>query len=355
MELFIYQSGLQKTRTRNFIIVTFIGILGIIGWISYGNYSFNKQNLLIMQYELDLQEFKRFLFYHNKLYRSAEEFSYRFQVFQDNIALIRSHNSLGSSVILSANKFADLTHEEFKDKYTQVINKAPKEPTEIYSGDSVPPAVDWRDLGAVTDVENQTPYCKASWAFASVGAIEGIWQISKNPLIDLSVQQILDCQESTGSHGCEGGNDDDAFLYAMDNGLTSDIIYPYIHTNETCKAVAPNQIITKISNYTDITPRDGGSIVAAVSIQPVVAGVESDQYVWQFYQQGIITKFCGQVPNHYILIVGYNLTDNSYVCKNSWGSDWGESGYVRINIGTGGGPGTCGIQTLISYPNITNT
>jgi hypothetical protein len=60
--------------------------------------------------------------------------------------------------------------------------------------------------------------------------------------------------------------------------------------------------------------------------------------------------------NHAVLIVGYGVADNGtpyWLVKNTYGTNWGEKGYVRIKRQPGStGPGICGIQKLASYPNI---
>lgn len=74
-------------------------------------------------------------------------------------------------------------------------------------------------------------------------------------------------------------------------------------------------------------------------------GVAANSDIFQFYKSGIITSSdCGNVLNHALLIVGF--TGNYWIAKNSWGTSWGEDGYVKIGR-SNGGPGICGIA---SYP-----
>ena len=194
--------------------------------------------------------------------------------------------------------------------------------------------------------------CNADWAIAVVGSIEGaIVAKSLLSLVDLSVQEILDCISTGQDHGCGGGIPDDAFEFVISSGLTTDNIYPFTGVNQTCNTQLVAQNVTRIKTYLPvISANDPLSLITAVADQPVVAGVDVSGYVWQFYYTGVINQFCGTDINHYALIVGYNLTaiPPYYIVKNSWGQDWGESGYVRIGIY--GGVGICGIQQLCSYP-----
>ena len=100
----------------------------------------------------------------------------------------------------------------------------------------------------------------------------------------------------------------------------------------------------------DIPYGESGLLINAIAASPVIAEVGVQNYVWQFYFSGVITGFCGNDISHFVLIVGYDTTSSPeyYIVKNSWGQDWGESGYVRISISTG--VGTCGIQSVPAYP-----
>jgi KDEL-tailed cysteine endopeptidase len=51
-----------------------------------------------------------------------------------------------------------------------------------------------------------------------------------------------------------------------------------------------------------------------------------------FYRSGILNE-CGAVINHSLQLVGL-MSDSSgsyYIGKNSWGSQWGDQGYIYIN------------------------
>lgn len=67
------------------------------------------------------------------------------------------------------------------------------------------------------------------------------------------------------------------------------------------------------------------------------------------YTSGIIsTADCGTNVDHSLMAVGYG--SNYYIVKNSWGTEWGDAGYVKI--GTGDGKGICGINQYVAYPNL---
>ena len=331
--------------------ITVIGMLLV--YIAYQS----KTSEQIYQNNLDYQEFLKFTNTFNKNYEPTEHLL-RFQIFNSNLKTIHTFNTITKDFKLASNKFADLTLQEFTDFYSMPpipLKKYPNiDPYFFSSFPLSPTAQDWRDEGAVTDVMNQGPDCKSSWAIAAVGAIESaLVAQALLPLADLSVQQILDCDTGSGDHGCVGGLIDDAYLFAETNGLTTDVIYPYVGNNQTCKQVFANQTVTNITSFFDVLSFQSSYLITAVARTPCSSGVEVHNYVWQFYYSGIITGFCGNNITHYVLVVGYNQTATTpyYIAKNSWGPEWGESGYVRLQIT--GGAGMCGIQSLSSYPIVT--
>lgn len=305
--------------------------------------------------ELSLAEFEKFVMLHNRAYSGSEK-EYRFQVFKSNSALIREINAQDLDFKLGVNLFADLTHDEFAEMqgHTTRVKEYGRRANvrEDFNLQATPTDWDWRDKGAVSDVMNQGN-CKGSWAIASAGAVEGA-RVSQGltSLIELSTQEILDCANGSSDHGCNGGLVDDAFFYVQQSGLTSDLIYPYTGTNQTCNSAAASQSVIQIHGFYDVPANDITNLITAVAYTPVVAHVEADGYVWQFYTTGVINKYCSNNVKHSVLVVGYSQSSTPpyYIVKNSWGQQWGESGYVRI--GLFGGPGICGIQSLSSYPTL---
>lgn len=73
-----------------------------------------------------------------------------------------------------------------------------------------------------------------------------------------------------------------------------------------------------------------------------------------FYKSGIFSGPCRTKLDHAIIAVGYGAEGDKkfYIVRNSWGTDWGEKGYIRMFREDKKGPGTCGIQLASSYPTI---
>lgn len=342
------KSTSSKTKIA---LISMIGVVGVIAAIASFNYSSPKAAL--QQFILEDSEFQAFLSHHGKQY-SGEEYSKRFEIFRDNLSFIRIHNAQAKDWILGVNQFADLSFTEFKARYTplEFTDKKIKKISEIQVGvEGIPSSVDWRAKGAVSPVKNEGACFGGSYAFSGVGAIEGIWNITGNPLVVLSEQEILDCSGgSYGNAGCKFGIMDNVFEYVIAKGITSDSNYPFKASSGTCNGGDVTKIVAEISDYQDVQEKNSTALLIAASQQPVSVAVQADQTSWQFYKGGVVTNNCGNNPDHAVLIVGYSTVKNPnyWILKNSWGADWGEQGYIRIGIK--GEDGLCGINLHPSYP-----
>mgnify|MGYP001452648900 CR=1 FL=1 len=202
--------------------------------------------------------------------------------------------------------------------------------------------MDWQERGAVTRVRNQGQ-CGSCWAIAATEAIEGNLFINSGELVDLSAEYLVDCDR--GSAGCKGGSMDQAFSFVSKNGICTNEDDPYTGGASECRCVPR----VGIDDYVRVTPTVS-ALTRAVSRTPVAVAIEADARVFQFYKSGIIdSQSCGQNMDHGVLLVGFGYDQNQsyWRVKNSWGSDWGEDGYVRISRDEGD---VCGILQQASYP-----
>jgi C1A family cysteine protease len=215
---------------------------------------------------------------------------------------------------------------------------------------NLPNSIDWRAKNAVTPVKNQQS-CGCGWAFATTASIEAAWEINSHPLISLSEQQLVDCSSTYGNKGCSGGTIVNALKYVQASGLANETAYPYVASTNKCSKAKAALIVAKISSYINVQSSSSNALMTAVVGQPVAVAVDANPSFWQFYSSGVIDGNCGSTVNHNVLVVWYFTIAGQtpyYICKNSWGPNWGLSGYVQVSIVDG--LGTCGIQTSPAYP-----
>ena len=270
----------------------------------------------------------------------------------NNTEFINHHNSLNLSYQVTENQFIEREYiNEFypSENHFIITNSTNEILTEEF-----PPLhefVDWRENHKVSSVKNQEK-CGGCWAFSSSGAVESAYAIKNNILYNLSQQELLDC--SYLNHGCNGGAMDLAFQFIMNNGLCTNLSYPYEAERGLCQKRNCESVI-QISNYSDVTQNNETALAQAVLKQPVSVAIQANKRSFQMYQSGIYNDpECGTQLDHGVLVVGYgtdnNLNMNYWIIKNSWGPEWGDDGYIRIAKDIEDERGQCGIAMNPSYP-----
>jgi cathepsin L len=232
------------------------------------------------------------------------------------------------------------------------------------------PAFNWSDSGKISPVQDQKT-CGSCWAFAAIGAYEASYLIeneliSKDPnLATASEQEALDCASS--AYSCQGGWHDKVFDYLVSPGETTRSKYgPYTAIKASaCRNVPQRQYLATRWGYVEGAniPSDAtlktalcehGPIVAAVNAtgwDDIVAGRNYFAYStanpnWQQMFPGGVFTAAPSKPNltmqnislgdidHDVLIVGWDDAAKAWIIKNSWGTDWGDQGYIKLAYGT---------------------
>ncbi|GJR44943.1 maternal effect embryo arrest 18 [Tanacetum coccineum] len=263
-------------------------------------------------------------------YKDEVEKEMRFKIFSNNVAYVEAFNAGNRGYKLSVNEFADQTNEEFK----AIRNgfKFPTEPTSARTASfryedvtAVPSSMDWRKKGAVTPIKNQGQCGKVLLGhFRPIAATEGITQISTGKLISLSEQELVDCDRSGQDQGCGGGYMDGGFTFIVKNkGINTEAAYPYQAADATCNTKEEAIHAATITGHEDL------------------------------YSSGVFNGTCGTELDHGVTAVGYGTTADGikyWLVKNSWGTSWGEDGYIRMIRDVEAKEGICGIAMMASYP-----
>ncbi|KVH95965.1 Cysteine peptidase, asparagine active site-containing protein [Cynara cardunculus var. scolymus] len=95
------------------------------------------------------------------------------------------------------------------------------------------------------------------------------------------------------------------------------------------------------------------ALLKAVSSQPVSVAIDASGSDFQFYSSGVFTGECGTELDHGVTAVGYGTSEEGtkyWLVKNSWGTSWGEEGYIMMQRDVDAKEGLCGIAMQASYP-----
>lgn len=293
---------------------------------------------------------------HNKTYRSMGEFRRRTKVLEhakervDMLTDTTTHRRRLEGVNFALGPYADrYTHETHHNVHLDDDRhkERPRRQLRLASGAS-PATVDWRLEGFKSPVRVQGD-CGGCFAFAATTVLE-YWDTKwrRGAPRSISAQAAMDCTSGPGglNDGCEGGLMEDVFEYAELHHLPYTEEDPYTGEESTCRTGSVPDLVGSYGVITgDEDPRAEDHIAWLVAnYGPVAVGIDSRSDAFQNYAGGIFrASMCDNDIDHAVAIVGY--APDYWIVKNSWGSTWGEDGYMRLERGTI----ACGISEYITY------
>ncbi|CAD8156868.1 unnamed protein product [Paramecium pentaurelia] len=287
-------------------------------------------------------DFERWALKHGKSYYGDEKI-YRQTIYYQNKQMIDQHNKRNDITYqMAENQFMTITNEEFirlylNTKSTEQLNDQDKvkrnnihQSSEPINKENKKWPIDWRGL---VKVKNQGS-CPSSYAMSATSVVEAKYAIDKGISITLSAQQVVDCQWL--NDGCDPNDGRNSALMALRYirlyGLYNEYQYPYSGETQSCQLNDNGP--WKIADYWMWTDNYWYNFQRHLEKQPISMKVDASK--WQFYGSGIFSD-CTSNSNYYALAVGYDSSDNWFV-QASFGTTWGESGYIRLAPGN-----TCGI------------
>jgi C1A family cysteine protease len=194
-----------------------------------------------------------------------------------------------------------------------------------------PPGIDWRAKAGdwVTSVKDQGA-CGACVAFAILATLEARLNIAcANAALDedLSEAQLFfsGCGEC-----CDTGWDfAPALAFARDNGIGEEASFPYTPRNQPGRSIRP---YVKLDGWREVlAAAERKSVLAERG--PLVGGfkVFADFFA---YREGVYRQTSDDFRGyHAVSVIGYDDAQRCWICKNSWGPEWGDSGFFRIGYG----------------------
>jgi PKD repeat protein len=204
---------------------------------------------------------------------------------------------------------------------------------------------DWRDRHGkdwVTPVTDQKS-CGSCWAFAATGATEALVNLFYNQILnlDLSEQDVLSC---SGAGSCGGGYPYIALNYITNNGIVDEDAFPYTATDQSCsnKGTNPSQLIKiggRIDLGSSLFPRsEDGIKKAIIDYGPLSGGLYDWNHAmvlagYQVVKEG--DRFYYRSPtgsrSWKTVYAGDPLIGKTvWIFKNSWGTVFGDAGYVYV-------------------------
>ncbi|XP_053331129.1 cathepsin S-like [Spea bombifrons] len=298
---------------------------------------------------------------HRKDYDNEDTHLARRMIWEKNLKFIMIHNleySMGlHSYEVGMNHLGDMTDKEVATTMTgfNASEMSISNTTELaqdLANKRVPESMDWRNQNCVTNVKDQGS-CACSWAFSGVGALECQMKQRKSKLASLSAQNLLDCSHDYGNNGCKGGFLVATYRYMKENGIELDSTYPFEGKDGICR-YNPTSKAIGITSFKQLPYANEEALKVVVGTEgPVSVAIDASRRSFYMYKAGVYydPQCSNTETNHAMLVIGYGA-DNGveyWLVKNSWGTNFGEGGYIKIARNH---YNHCGIANYGSIPTI---
>eukprot|EP00927_Polykrikos_kofoidii_P072269 TRINITY_DN68403_c0_g1_i1.p1 TRINITY_DN68403_c0_g1~~TRINITY_DN68403_c0_g1_i1.p1 ORF type:complete len:465 (-),score=62.19 TRINITY_DN68403_c0_g1_i1:234-1520(-) len=341
----------------------------------------DSHNTMTEDLEVDEKwpSFDEFIVLHHRGYeKGSTEYKQRQDLFEQRVARAKESNrEPGRTWFQGVNKFSDWNEHELDglhgwrhsiarngsllqiDEQDTRKSYTASEKRELKRLEAKP--VDYGSLKASQRIWNQES-CGSCWAMTTVAVLQAHSEIYSKKDRTFSPQELVDCtpnpQECGGKGGCKGGTVELGMEYVLRHGLSTEVDYPYLAKTASCRKVTSSAAViprTPLEGYAAgiYTVQEGSRLIssrfglvgweklpenkalpllrALVALGPVAISVTAR--TWHVYSRGIFSD-CSKdaILGHAVVLVGFGgKGDKKYwKIQNSWGSDWGENGFIRL-------------------------
>eukprot|EP01006_Ploeotia_vitrea_P053813 TRINITY_DN67819_c2_g4_i1.p1 TRINITY_DN67819_c2_g4~~TRINITY_DN67819_c2_g4_i1.p1 ORF type:complete len:333 (-),score=44.07 TRINITY_DN67819_c2_g4_i1:2350-3300(-) len=278
-------------------------------------------------------EFKKFKTEFGKKYHTLKEEIKAGECFMENLIKIEKLNREFPNAHYGINKFADMCEQQFSEKYLNHnghLRPESKGKT-VLSGKQhpvnakMPTSWDWRTKGAVTPVKNEGQ-TGSVWVYASSSDMSSALEISTGTMRDIGTDFLVKCITAPVP------TLDIIWKWVIKHGIPSKSENPF-KPGESCAKLMENAT-HPFHGYHNFADKNEHTMAEWVWQKSPIA-VAVDAAGWQTYMGGVMENCSGRTLDHVVLIVGYGVAGNTpyWIAQNSWGTSWGENGYIRIKRG----------------------
>jgi hypothetical protein len=218
---------------------------------------------------------------------------------------------------------------------------------------AAPQSIDWSARGATTPVKDQGS-CGSCWAFSTTEGVESaVFQATGKLPAPLSTEQLVDCEKQ--DDGCDGGDIPEAVRYLKKKGMATSSDYPDTSSSSgrTHKCTWNGDADVTVSGFSYAIPacnsgncahQNEVTLAAALAkhgpLSICINSGEDEPGDWDNYEGGVLSKKCSAKANridHCVQLVGYDKSASTpyWKIRNSWGTDWGEDGFIRLPFNSG--------------------
>jgi len=322
-----------------------------------------------------IQRFDLFVEIHERDYKvGSTEYNARLKNYAHAHAAVLNHNRRsGRRWNATLNEYSDWSEEELKQLrgYVRDMHSTGGGSRRTFRSSvgarvaDFPKEVTWTNLNAVRSIRNQE-ICGSCWAISTASVLQAHSEIH-GVNRTFSTQELVSCVPNPnhcgGTGGCNGATAELALAYTMKYGLATKDEIPYTAKTGACPPEVADRVMSGEYDGTDVQDamagtsafgvhesvpsdlgrafsmqswerlpeNDGFALMTALIDGPTVSGVAAGN--WVIYGEGIFDN-CDNVVDHAIVVVGYGndavRKEPYWLIQNSWGSGWGEQGYLRL-------------------------